>query len=152
VFARFLDEEVGGFGVDIEHGVVFIFTGLHDRFAQHLAHGIDGDIDAAEFVLGFLEKRFHIGRPGQVALSHVGLAAQVLHCLDRVLRIGAAGIAVVVHHHFGAFAADFPAQQAAQVLGAAGNQYHLVLESVVRHQSCSRLFVVELLSAGLAGA
>jgi DNA-binding transcriptional LysR family regulator len=54
--------------VDVEHRIVFGLSGFHERLAQHLADGVDRDVDAAERVDGRVEELLDIGGHSQVAL------------------------------------------------------------------------------------
>lgn len=133
MLACLLDEEVRSLGIDVEHRVVLVLGGLDDGLAQHLAGGVDGDVDLAERLLGLIEQGRDVLRCGQVALEDRTLDVFSLHSGEGVLGIRSTGIGIVVDRHVGSGSRGLARHQASEILAASGDQDVLSLERVLSH-------------------
>lgn len=134
MFARFAQEEEGGFGVDRAHLVIFGLGDLDEGFLQNLADGVDGDVDAAERGFGIGKQLLDIGRAGEVASEGVSCGTGRLDRRYGFFRRRPGSGAVVMDGDAAcAVLGEIARQEAAEVLRAAGDQNGFSLDAMVCH-------------------
>ncbi|MNI60589.1 hypothetical protein D3C73_1158160 [compost metagenome] len=129
-----LEEEERRLRVDRAHLVVLRFADLQHRLLQHFADGVDRDVRATDRGNRVGEQPPHCRGRGQIGLQRHGLCTCGLHGCNGRLGIGLGSSAVVVDDDgLGALLGEVAGDQPAEVLGTAGDQHGLALDTVVGH-------------------
>src|SRR5437867_825534 len=108
--------------VDVEHRVELFFCCVDDRFAQHLARCVDGDVDSTELLLRCRKRRGDIANLCEITLNGERLAARSVDVGDGLVGIFLRGRAVIVNANPGAFSCEYVAEEAAKILCAASDE------------------------------